>query len=109
MADASKISVEVVFALPERQFLQPILIAVGSSVEDAVQSSGVASRFPQFDIDALAVGIWGKPATRDQELFSGDRVELYRELQIEPREARRQLALAGKTMSEGGQSSGDKS
>ena len=81
--------VEVVFALPERQVLSPVDLPDGATVADAIRRSGVAREFPDVDVASLQAGIWGKPAERGQELRAGDRVELYRPLEINPREARR--------------------
>jgi putative ubiquitin-RnfH superfamily antitoxin RatB of RatAB toxin-antitoxin module len=81
--------VEVVFALPERQLLKSVELPAGSTVADAIGHSGVAERFPEVDLDELQAGIWGKPAERSRSLQDGDRVELYRPLLIDPREARR--------------------
>jgi putative ubiquitin-RnfH superfamily antitoxin RatB of RatAB toxin-antitoxin module len=46
----------------------------------------------------MQAGIWGRPVERDQAVSDGDRVELYRPLNMDPREARRRLAAAGRTM-----------
>lgn len=95
---AGRIRVEVAFALPERQVLTAIDLAKGATVSDAIGASGLQEQFPGESFDTLATGIWGQPAARDQVLATGDRVEIYRPLQLDPKEARRQLARAGKTM-----------
>lgn len=94
----TNIDVEVVFALPEKQCLVPLTIQAGATVADAIDASGIDSTFPHYDFEHCAVGIWGTVVARDRVLANGDRVELYRTLQMDPREARRQLAAAGKTM-----------
>jgi putative ubiquitin-RnfH superfamily antitoxin RatB of RatAB toxin-antitoxin module len=81
--------VEVVFALPERQLLEVVQVPDDATVADAIRRSGVARMFPDVDIDALQAGIWGKPVDHDQALKDGDRVEIYRPLELDPREARR--------------------
>lgn len=95
---AGRIRVEVAFALPERQMLTAIELADGATVSDAIAVSGMQEHFPGESIDTLATGVWGRPAGRDQVLEAGDRVEIYRPLQLDPKQARRQLARAGKTM-----------
>jgi len=75
--------------MPERQFLERIELADGGTVADAIRQSGVAGRFPEVDFERLEVGIWGRPTRRDRALAAGDRVELYRPLERDPREARR--------------------
>ena len=81
--------VEVVFALPERQFLQSMELAKGSTVADAIRRSELAQVFPGIDFEQLQAGVWGRLAERSHVLVDGDRVELYRPLQMDPREARR--------------------
>ena len=92
------IRVEVVFALPQRQELVNVTLEEGATLADAIEASGLAARFPDEQIDSLPTGVWGRPAERDHVLHDGDRVEIYRPLEIEPREARRRLAEAGRTM-----------
>ncbi len=95
---AGEVRVEVVFATPERQQLMSLSLEPGSTVSDAILKSRMSEHFPAQDLSAFEVGIWGRVVARDQVLADGDRVEIYRPLEIEPREARRQLAAAGQTM-----------
>jgi len=81
--------VEVVLALPEQQELIAVEVPAEAVVSEAIQRSGIARRFPGVEIDALQVGVWGKPVERGYPLRDGDRVELYRPLVMDPREARR--------------------
>ena len=96
-----QISVEVAFAEPQRQSLVCVQLEAGATVAEAIERSGIAARHADIAIDSLPAGIWGRLVGRDAALSDGDRVEIYRELCIEPREARRQLALSGRTMREG--------
>lgn len=81
--------VEVVFALPDRQELLVVELPDGSSVGTAIEKSRLARQFPDVDFDALQAGVWGKPTARSHVVKEGDRVELYRPLAMDPREARR--------------------
>jgi len=92
------IRVEVVFALPERQELMEVILGTGSTVSDAIDSSGIREKFADFDLDAMPIAIWGRPAGRRRELADGDRVEILRRLEIDPRDARRELARDGQFM-----------
>ena len=83
------IRVEVAFALPERQVLIAVDVTQGSTVQQAIDESGIADRFEGMELAGLPVGIWGREVGRDHELGAGDRVEIYRALEVEPREARR--------------------
>jgi len=93
-----RISVEVVFALPGRQVLADLELPDGATVADAIAASGVIQQFPEVSLATLATGVWGQQVEREHVLAAGDRVEIYRPLQSDPREARRQQAKAGKTM-----------
>ncbi len=94
------IAVEVVFGRPESQTLVALSLQQGATVASAIAGSGLAAKYPEETFADLAVGIWGRVAARDCILKDGDRVEIYRPLQLEPREARRRLAQMGLTMRE---------
>jgi len=94
-----EIKVEVAFATPGRQQLVSLKMPSGSTVDDAIGKSGIRAQFPAEDLSGLEVGIWGRVVARDRVLAAGDRIEIYRPLAMNPREARRQLAAAGQTMS----------
>lgn len=81
--------IEVVFALPDRQVLLTPDVPESATVADAIALSGIARHFPECNLDALQAGIWGHPVDRDCAVRQGDRVELYRALEMDPREARR--------------------
>lgn len=88
------VAVEVVLATPECQVLLTVEVEAGASVADVIASSGIASRFAELAVADMAVGIWGEPVSRDSMVNAGDRVELYRPLEIDPRDARRRRAQA---------------
>jgi putative ubiquitin-RnfH superfamily antitoxin RatB of RatAB toxin-antitoxin module len=90
--------VEVVYALPARQLLVPLEVEAGTTVQQAIDRSAIADSFPGENLTVCAVGVWGHPVGRAHPVRDGDRIELYRELLIDPRRARRKLARAGKTM-----------
>ena len=95
---AADIEVEVVFARADVQKLVTLRLPIGASVADAIEAYRTATGFPQQELQAATVGVWGQVTGRDRLLVAGDRVELYRPLRIDPREARRLLAEVGKTM-----------
>lgn len=86
--------VEVAYALPERQAIRVIELPEGATVAEAIERSGLAAEFPQIDLARDRVGIFGKLTHLDARLRSGDRVEIYRPLAVEPMEARRARAKA---------------
>lgn len=88
MTEADTILVEVAYAQPQRQFLRALRVPAGSTVAQVIAASGVESECG-VDATALSVGIWSKAVARDACVRNGDRVELYRPLKIDPKEARR--------------------
>ncbi len=101
------ISVELVFASEQRQCLLSVDLAAGTTAREAIISSGLVRKFPEIDFTQCPLGIWGKLVSGTELLKQGDRVEAYRQLLRDPRDARRELALAGRTM--GSSSPTDKS
>lgn len=93
-----EIRVEIVFAAPGEQLLCALSVPLGATIAEVIESSPLAERFPDFELGAMQVGVWGHPAASSQVVRDGDRVEIYRPLQMDPREARRRLAAAGQTM-----------
>jgi len=98
---ADQVRVEVVFATAKSQQLVSVVLPAGATIADAIAASSLAERFPAATFDELQAGIWGNPVERGHGLSDGDRVEIYRPLELDPREARRQLALLGQTMGGG--------
>jgi uncharacterized protein len=64
-------------------------LAAGSTVADALQASGLLSRYPGEALAGAPLGVWGVRCEPGQVLRDRDRVEVYRPLQIDPKEARR--------------------
>ncbi len=88
-----QINVEVVLATPQQQRVIPVVLAVGSKLADAIEQSGILSKFDDFDFDPDRVGIFGRKSDVGQLLRDGDRVEIYRPLIADPKKTRRQRAL----------------
>lgn len=89
--------IEVVYATPARQELIELDVEAPLAVGDAIQQSGIETLFPEEDLSTRDVGIWGRVVTRDTMAGSGDRIEIYRPLERDPREARRLRADAQET------------
>jgi putative ubiquitin-RnfH superfamily antitoxin RatB of RatAB toxin-antitoxin module len=98
-----RISIELVFASEQKQQLLSVEVAKGTSAREAIIDSGLVQKFPGTDFTQCPLGIWGRVVPGTQALMQGDRVEAYRQLRRDPRDARRELALAGRSM--GGSSS----
>lgn len=88
--------VTVAYATPEKQAEIAVELAVGATVQQAIDASGIVTLFTEIDVTDLSVGIFSKRAKLTDELVSGDRVEIYRPLQVDPKEARRLRAKAQK-------------
>jgi len=97
-----EIMVEVSYALPERQIIIPIKMPEGATAEAAIRASGITNNFPEIDLSANKIGIFGKLSKLDAVLRDLDRVEIYRPLIADPKEVRRQRAAEGKVMKKGG-------
>jgi putative ubiquitin-RnfH superfamily antitoxin RatB of RatAB toxin-antitoxin module len=78
--------VEVVYASPASQQVVKVQLKPGATVRDAVVASG-------FYIKNYKLGIFGRTVPLDTKVADGDRVEIYRPLLIDPKEARRRRAL----------------
>ncbi|WP_371973092.1 RnfH family protein [Lelliottia nimipressuralis] len=92
-----KITVEVAYALPEKQYLQQVKLDEGGTVEEAIRASGLLELRSDIDLSKNKVGIYSRPVKLMDVLSDGDRVEIYRPLIADPKELRRQRAeKAGK-------------
>ena len=84
------IDVEVAYAEPDKQLIKSISVTNGTTAIQAVQLSGIREDFPQIpDDDEIEIGIFSKKSLTSDVLKAGDRVEIYRPLLIDPKEARR--------------------
>lgn len=97
----NKIKVEVAYAKPDVQVLIPLTVEEGTTVRQAIELSGVLSRFPEIDLAKSKLGIFSKLAKADTVLRDKDRVEIYRPLIADPKEVRKQRAAEGKVMKKG--------
>ncbi|MDO8273491.1 MAG: RnfH family protein [Gammaproteobacteria bacterium] len=89
------VSVEVAYALPDKQRIIALQVKRGTTAAVAVELSGIAREFPQIDPHSAAMGIFSRPLDgkasplpQDYVLNERDRVEIYRPLQIDPMQAR---------------------
>lgn len=89
---SATIPVEVVYALPERQTLLALQLPAGATVREAIERSGVLQLHPEIDLSRAAVGIHGRRSPLDARLREHDRVEIYRPLTADPKDARRRRA-----------------
>ena len=84
--------VEVVYALPDRQQVMALELGESACVADALEAAASQGLFNPEDVEDLTVGIFGDVVERARALRPGDRVELYRPLQMDPKQARKRRA-----------------
>jgi putative ubiquitin-RnfH superfamily antitoxin RatB of RatAB toxin-antitoxin module len=102
MAESEMIHVEVAYATPETQVIIPLDVSAGTTLEEAIQQSGLLKQFPEIDLEVNKVGVFGKLGKLSQALREKDRVEIYRKLIADPKEVRKKRAAEGKKMRKGG-------
>ena len=85
---AERIRVSVVYADPRRQIVRDVEIAADATAQSAIDASGILRECPPGFMPA-AIGVFGRRIAPDSPLRDGDRIELYRPLQVDPKEARR--------------------
>ncbi|EXF43451.1 protein rnfH [Pseudomonas sp. BAY1663] len=92
--DKQPIAVEIVYALADKQKLLRLSVPAGTTVRDAALRSGMEAHFPGLDLASAPLGIFGKAVPKPDErvLEDGERVEIYRPLIADPKEARKQRA-----------------
>ena len=92
MANADDIDIEVVYALPEQAYVVPLKVKKTTTIRQAIELSGLLQQCPEIDLNQNRAGIYGRLKELDTELRAGDRVEVYSELKVDPKEARRKRA-----------------
>ena len=88
MAEA-EITVEVAYARADVQRLYTLQVQVGTTVREAIERCDVMREFAEIDLNQNKVGIFGKVTKLDQILRASDRVEIYRPLIADPKQARK--------------------
>lgn len=99
---ADQIQIEVAYAKAEKQEIVELKLPAGSTIQQAVEASGLLQRYPEIELAKAKVGVYGKLARLDTALRERDRVEIYRPLIADPKEVRKQRAAEGKVMKKGG-------
>lgn len=89
---ADSVDVEVVYALPAQQYVECLTLPAGATVADALDAVRGRPPFAALALEQMPVGIFGDRVERGRSLQTGDRLEVYRQLVIDPREARRRRA-----------------
>jgi putative ubiquitin-RnfH superfamily antitoxin RatB of RatAB toxin-antitoxin module len=94
MTDAATIAVSVVYALPDRYWSVDVRVLASATVGDALRAAALEVEGMVVAEDRLAV--FGRPVTPASPLHDGDRIEILRPLVTDPKEGRRQRAVAAR-------------
>jgi uncharacterized protein len=89
---AEVIPVQVCYATPTVQVLRDVIVEKGVTLQQALTQSRILQEFPEIDLQKNRVGIFGKLKAQDTILREHDRIEIYRPLIAEAKEARRKRA-----------------
>jgi putative ubiquitin-RnfH superfamily antitoxin RatB of RatAB toxin-antitoxin module len=92
------IKVEVAYATPEKQLIIEVEVEVGTTMLQAAEKSGIDKEFAELDVAGAPMGLFGRKVAKPAEevLREGDRVEIYRPLKIDPKQARLNRAAKAK-------------
>jgi len=93
---SDEITIEVAYGAARSQTILRLQVKSGTTVGEAINLSGILKQIPEINLGANKVGIFGKLARTDTVLCNRDRVEIYRALIADPKEARRRRAQAAK-------------
>jgi putative ubiquitin-RnfH superfamily antitoxin RatB of RatAB toxin-antitoxin module len=96
MANEAMIFVAVVHALQDEQYVVTLTVRPGTTAAEAVRLSGLYERCPWIDPASAQLGIHGRVIPADALLRDGDRVEIYRPLRADPKQARRRRAVTAR-------------
>lgn len=86
---AEQVRVQVCYATAAREILRELAVDAGTTIEQAIAQSGLLRDFPGIDLALQPVGIFGKKRPLDTVLRERDRIEVYRPLVADPKNARR--------------------
>ncbi|MBV8465048.1 MAG: RnfH family protein [Burkholderiales bacterium] len=91
---APTIRVEVAYATPEKQYLIGLDVAVDTTAEQAIEQSGILATCTEVNLSTCKIGIFGRACHLSTALREHDRVEIYRPLLADPKDARRSRVAA---------------
>ena len=91
------IRITVAYATPQKQVETPLSVEESCTVALAIKRSGILQQFPEIKLASAKVGIFSKRVSLDAGLHEGDRIEIYRPLIIDPKQARVMRAKTQKT------------
>jgi len=87
-----KIVVEVIYALPNKQEIISIEVDSPCTVEQAIRQSKILEQYQKLELSEIKIGIFSKICKLTDRLHNFDRIEIYRPLIIDPKQARKNRA-----------------
>lgn len=81
-------TIEVVYPLPKEQKIFFAEMQLGQTIQQAIEQSGILQHYPEIDLSQNAIGVFGKRKALSDEIKPQDRIEIYRPLEIDPKQAR---------------------
>ena len=99
--EPTALTVEVAYALPDRQIIIPVNALAGITAREAILASGILDIFPEIDLDTSKIGVFGRHVHQHARLENHDRVEIYRPLIADPKQLRRQRAASAPLIKKG--------
>lgn len=85
--------VTLCYATPTLEILRELAVPPGTTLGEALTSSGLLAELPEFDPATQPVGLFGKKKPLETVLRDQDRIELYRPLVADPKDSRRRRAV----------------
>lgn len=85
----SSFEVEIVYADPKQQILRTVHVSPSSTLQEAIEQSGILTELLPFDLTTLKIGVFSKLRELNSTVQPHDRIELYRPLIVDPKENRR--------------------
>lgn len=84
------ISIEVAYATAEKQWVLPLEVSLGTTIDLAIKQSGILTKCTELNLTELRAGVFGEVRRLSDVIKKGDRIEIYRELICDPKEVRRE-------------------
>lgn len=85
----ASVAIRVAYSTREEQVIIELSVPHGTTIQEAIQRSGILNRYPDIDLRRQGVGVFGQARALDYCPRTGDRIEIYRPLVLDPKEARR--------------------
>lgn len=89
MQSSTTMPIEIAYATPKKNWLIALDVEAGTTIKEAIISSGILNQCPTIDLQKNKVGLFSKIVDLDTLVKAGDRIEIYRPLILDPKQARR--------------------